>query len=204
MNEIDIVKSKTKRRYLHTDLLREIVGFLDITTDVFLTALQSHWERISEYTETRSLVTKTKFSSGGERIERRIQGRLQSIRDRPAIECPTGKAWFQQGRLHRDGDKPAIKYADGNREWRIQGMLHRKDDLPALVTETCKKWFWNGQLHREGGKPAVEWEEGSKEWYEHGESYRDDELKISQEKFLVRLMWWRYAYDTHFTQVMCG
>jgi hypothetical protein len=64
-----------------------------------------------------------------------------------------GTRWYnEEGQLHREGDLPAIEYADGD-----------------------KWWYINGQLNREGGKPAVEWADGGKAWYINGEEVEEAE-----------------------------
>jgi len=50
------------------------------------------------------------------------------------------------GKLHRDGNLPAIEYKNGSR-----------------------KWYKHDLLHRDGGLPAVEYADGGKEWFVNGE-----------------------------------
>jgi hypothetical protein len=50
---------------------------------------------------------------------------------------------------HRDGDLPAIEYADGTKSWWISGKRHRDNDLP-----------------------AIEWADGDKVWYKNGVEYQ--------------------------------
>ena len=55
-----------------------------------------------------------------------------------------------EGKLHREGDLPAIEYADGDKYWYINGKLNREDDLPAIeYADGDKYWYINEQLHRE-------------------------------------------------------
>ena len=43
------------------------------------------------------------------------------------IECADGtREWFRDGKLHRDGGKPAVEYANGNRMWYRDGELKRE------------------------------------------------------------------------------
>jgi hypothetical protein len=56
--------------------------------------------------------------------------------------------FYKNGRLHRDGDKPAIIRVDGTQHW-----------------------FKDGKRHRGGDNPAVIWADGRKEWYRNGEKY---------------------------------
>lgn len=65
------------------------------------------------------------------------------------------------GKIHRDGDKPAVIYANEARcEWRQRGMLHRDGNRPAIVKNVMSDGradqllFVRDLLHREDG-PAV-------------------------------------------------
>lgn len=74
--------------------------------------------------------------------------------------------WYQNGRLHRNGDYPA--QVDGNGShiaFYKNGNCHREGDLPAVIIYPYDKtndfepvrfcWFKDGLLHRENG-PAIE------------------------------------------------
>lgn len=72
------------------------------------------------------------------------------------------------GGLHRDGDLPAIEYADGSRKWYQHGALHRDGDKPAVeMADGTRKWYVDGKAHREGG-PAVILPGGRELWYNNG------------------------------------
>ena len=87
--------------------------------------------------------------------------------------------WYnQQGKLHREGDKPAVEYADGAKQWWFKGQLHREGDKPAgEYADGSKEWLVNGQFHREGGLPAVEFEDGYKAWYVNGQLVTEEQAK---------------------------
>ena len=53
--------------------------------------------------------------------------------------------WYSKGLKHREGDKPAVIWANG-----------------------CREWYIEGKLHREGDKPAVIWANGEQRWYVEG------------------------------------
>jgi len=76
---------------------------------------------------------------------------------------------FKNGKLHRVGDKPAIVYASGNKEWWKDGKIHREGDKPAFIgADGTKEWFKNDKIHREGDKPARVLANGDKEWWKNG------------------------------------
>jgi len=82
-------------------------------------------------------------------------------------------AYYEQGRLHRDGG-PAVIVPDGSEEWYEDGWLHRTDGGPAVTTgDGSCYWYQLGQLHRVGG-PAVVRSDGTKEWYQRGWRHRTD------------------------------
>jgi hypothetical protein len=46
------------------------------------------------------------------------------------------------GKLHREGDLPAIQYPDGSRRWYKNDKLHRDNNLPSIINFNAKKgWF---------------------------------------------------------------
>jgi hypothetical protein len=50
-----------------------------------------------------------------------------------------------EGKLHRDGDKPAVIFSDGSRWWYKEGKLHR--DKPACIDRNGSKyWYKDGKL----------------------------------------------------------
>jgi hypothetical protein len=59
--------------------------------------------------------------------------------------------------IHREGDKPAIVYADGTRLWYKDGKLHRKGNRPAVVgADGGQLWYYMGNLYREGDGPVLQ------------------------------------------------
>ncbi len=109
---------------------------------------------------------------------RNANGKLHRDGDLPAIEHPDGsKIWYQNGERHRDGGLPAVEWSDGMKEWWVNGEVHRDGGLPAWEgADGSKSWLKNGKLHRDGGLPAVEYATGSKSWYRNGKLHRDDGL----------------------------
>lgn len=72
--------------------------------------------------------------------------------------------WFQHGKLHRNGDKPAItNFHESLREYYKNGVLHREHG-PARVTEYVEEWFLNGMLHRPLRPAVIKLYPHHKEW----------------------------------------
>jgi len=77
------------------------------------------------------------------------------------------------GKLHRDGGRPAVVWADGSLKWYEQGQPHREGGRPAAIGADGSQWWYErGQLHREGGQPAVIKAGGAQEWWEWGRLHR--------------------------------
>jgi len=58
-------------------------------------------------------------------------------------------AWFKDGNYHRDKDKPAIIYSNGDIAWFKNGEYHREKDKPAIIySNGSMTWFENGKLIR--------------------------------------------------------
>ncbi len=102
-------------------------------------------------------------------------GKLHRDGDLPAIIYPDGrKKWCKDGVLHRDGDLPAIVYPDSSRLWYRRGELHRDGDLPAIFYRNgYKSWYKKGKLHRDGDLPAIIYPDGEREWCKNGVLHRD-------------------------------
>ena len=81
--------------------------------------------------------------------------------------------WYDQTNLiHRDYDLPAVVEDHGIRMWYQHGKLHRGGDRPAYIANPdtdfeLKIWFDHGVVHRLGGKPAII-NGYQHDWYEHG------------------------------------
>jgi len=64
----------------------------------------------------------------------------------PTIDSRGNKFWLDEsGEYHRDGDLPAVEYANGKKAWYKNGQLHRDNDLPAVIYYWGDKyWYQNG------------------------------------------------------------
>ena len=73
---------------------------------------------------------------------------FHSYNDLPAKEYWGNREWYSHGKLHRDGDQPAVISAKGDLEYYQNGKRHR-DNGPALIRKdgTCS-WYKHG-LHLE-------------------------------------------------------
>jgi len=88
--------------------------------------------------------------------------------------CVDGdRYYYKNGKLHRDGDKPAVIWADGTKFYYKNGKLHRGGDKPAVIYTNGTKYYKNGELHRDGDKPAVICASGTKYYYKNGKQHRD-------------------------------
>ena len=58
--------------------------------------------------------------------------------------------------LHSVNDEPAIIYANGSKYWCKNGKPHRDGDKPAVIWANggSKYWYKNGKLYRDGDKPV--------------------------------------------------
>jgi len=101
-------------------------------------------------------------------------GLLHSYDDEPAIVADNGtyKVWYKQGKIHREGDLPAITRNEIYQEWYKEGELHRDGDLPAIQGNNMREWYKNGKLHRDGDLPAFQGN-NMREWYKNGKLHRD-------------------------------
>lgn len=80
--------------------------------------------------------------------------------------------WSIDGKLHRDGDKPAVERGNGDLEWWQMGTKHRDGGPCFIGYNGDKEWRQNGLLHRDDGLPSIEDESGHREWHVHGRRHR--------------------------------
>ena len=86
--------------------------------------------------------------------------------------------WFQEHNITLKLFKKCVRFKLGQ-GWFQNGKLHRDDDLPAIVNANgSNQWYQNGKLHRDNDLPAIVWENGSKEWFRHGRRYRKNDLPV--------------------------
>lgn len=66
------------------------------------------------------------------------------------------KVWYKEGRVHRDGDLPAIIRVSGKQEWWQNNRQYRDNDLPTIISSSGNQiWRYFGVLHRDRDLPAV-------------------------------------------------
>jgi hypothetical protein len=132
--------------------------------------------------------------------------RIDRDPDQPAVIYANGTlVWCQNGKIHRDGDRPAIirkgKFEqitlDGRTprnwhppdgyepdecyEWYDHGVLHRDHGRPALIWhDGSMAWYVHGKIHRDGDQPAIEYSDGTREWYINGVIHRDGDRPAAE------------------------
>lgn len=151
----------------------------------FMFAMIAAYLPESEGHELRRIVGSVGFRSNDSYGNTYRNGLKHSFDDLPAIKVQGYCAWYKNGKLHRDGDKPAVikgentdipetciqewwlngrphregdrpAYINGNREeWWRDGFVYRDGDRPSIITGDRHEWRCSGNLHREGGRPAV-------------------------------------------------
>jgi hypothetical protein len=105
-------------------------------------------------------------------------GKMHRDGDLPAvIYADGGQVWYKEGNRHRDGDLPAAIYANGDQLWYKEGYRHRDGDLPAAICANGHKtWYKEGMRHRDGDLPAMIDANGDQYWYMNGKQHRDGDL----------------------------
>jgi len=119
-------------------------------------------------------------------------GSLHSFNDIPAINNGMEKAWYKDGLLHREGDKPALidfEFGMNLNSYYINGKLHRDGDNPAVESQSFNKWFRHGLLHRDGDLPAVV-DDLQYEWWVNGKRHRDGDKPAYDDQRTETKQWW--------------
>jgi hypothetical protein len=76
--------------------------------------------------------------------------------------------WYFNGKLHREGDEPAVIDSDGTQYWIKHGLQHRDGGPAKIQTNGYQAWAQYGETHREDG-PAIIWDDGKEDWVMRGE-----------------------------------
>ena len=111
------------------------------------------------------------------------------------------KFYYKDGKLHRDGDEPAVIESDGTENYYKDGKRHRDGDKPAVIQlNESKRYYKNGKLHRDGDKPAYIMADGSEYYFKNGVEYTKEEVE-KMEEIRIRIVnkiathYARYWYD---------
>ena len=154
INKMTDNQSRRGVHNMNTDVLGEIASMLNITSDK---KAYYSWINQKQYNLTDGESKKIyDFWLSKSKVESKV-------------DADGTKAWYVNGKLHREGGLPAAEWgADGTKFWYVNGERHRDGGLPAVEANGLKSWYVNGKLHRDGGLPAVEWADGTKEWYVNG------------------------------------
>jgi len=77
-------------------------------------------------------------------------GRIHRDGDQPAVVACAFTLYVRDGLLHRDGDEPAFVSVFGDKRWYANGVHHRDNDLPAIIySDNDQSWCTNGVYHRD-------------------------------------------------------
>jgi hypothetical protein len=92
---------------------------------------------------------------------------IDSVVDESSTYCVTDSRgvsrWFDNdGKVHSEGDLPAVVDPRGDKQWFRHGVLHREGGPSYISADGQKVWYSNGKCHRLDG-PAVE--QGDKRYY---------------------------------------
>ncbi len=84
-----------------------------------------------------------------------LGGYIHNEGNEPAYVCPEVTKWAKYGKLHRDGDLPAVVSVNGNKEYWKNGKKHRDRDQsgeprPAVIFGVGHWEYWeNGRELRQ-------------------------------------------------------
>jgi len=103
-------------------------------------------------------------------------GRIHRDGDKPALLAGNIYQWYQHGLVTRDPSKGPAEIGTWNGEktsryYDANEKLHRDNDLPAVITPTCMSWYQHGDLHRLEDRPAV-LAKNHTEWWIEGLRHR--------------------------------
>lgn len=103
--------------------------------------------------------------------------------------------YHRESKDEQGNELPAVvNRAKNCLEWWVRGLLHRDNDKPAIIYKNGeKRWYTNGKLHRANNKPAVYiphqiqfWENGVRLNHVNKPSYLDLQEEQEYEKYFSR------------------
>ena len=117
---------------------------------------------------------------------------VRNIDDPITLGLGGQQVWNDElGRLHRDG-APAVVDDRGLQMWYNHGKLHRDGDMPAITWSDHEgfEWWNDGKRHRDGKEPAVIRHGYSRygkldtsQWWKHGERVTEEQAEeIAQQE----------------------
>lgn len=162
---------------LHPIILSYLCPLDEHSNDVLCVLVTKYKTSLVDWTRNLLVTTCEKGKYGGSIYVTRVNGKIHSVDDKPAIINEYGENfWYKNGQLHRGDDKPAHQGSLGYKGWYIEGKQHRADDKPAIeYSNGDKLWYIDGELHRgDDDKPAMECVDGGKYWYKKGKFCRDN------------------------------
>jgi hypothetical protein len=83
-----------------------------------------------------------------------------------------GQKWYQHGRLHRDGDLPAVICLNGDKFYYRNGQNYRADDKPNVVRIDGTVAWWRNDVPHRDDLPAIIDPDGNQQWYTDGKKHR--------------------------------
>ena len=101
---------------------------------------------------------------------------IRDGREMVVISAMGDQKWYRYGKLHRDGDLPAVVMLTNTgrpryRAWYRDGKQHREGGLPAVISNHARSWYINGRRYRKGGLPTSVMGK-VKMWHRGGDMYR--------------------------------
>ncbi len=142
---------------INTDVLSEIISFLDIAEDRSILDIHKQLFNLTDNESNKILRT----------WENNSKYECKVFDDR--------KEWWVNGKIHRDADLPAVEWVNGHKEWWVNGQRHRDADRSAIeFSNGTKAWYKNGLLHRDADLPAIEYADGTKRWYVNSKFIRSE------------------------------
>jgi hypothetical protein len=125
-------------------------------------------------------------------IWRDEDGKLHREGDLPAVIRNDGtRGWYKHGKVHRDGDMPAIEHPNGNRVWWVNDVIHREatdeqgEPLPAIIHKNYSKWVRNGGFLNPGHDWVAKLTDGTKGRYIDSALYFENGVIITIKDGLV-------------------
>ena len=162
---------------LPSDMQKLICDFLDLREiNVLYSVSKCSKEMFEVLTEHTNFTINAKVILTDEQIEWFESRNIKVNLLKEVINNTWGTCtfWYTNGELNGpDDDSPAIKSANGSKEYYKKGRRHRLNGPALIYVSGTEEWWENGSRHRLNG-PAIKCANGDEEWWENGSRHRLD------------------------------
>jgi hypothetical protein len=161
-------KQQSKKKKSNSAVTLQSLGN-DVQSKILSYLPSSKFERTVQAPKVERMYRRVEEKKTQNGVRYYWNGKLHNNGDKPAVAEKNRYEWWKEGVLHR-AKGPAVISPEGV-FWVRNGEAHRTDGPASIFPDGAKEWFVNGKHHNANG-PSIEIPNGYKEWYIHGKLFK--------------------------------